>query len=45
MQIVFFSNLALASPFVFLLVSSVIIYRFIKNEMSPSEAELQGRYE
>jgi len=44
MQIAFFANIAAASPFVFLLVSSVVIYRFIKNEMAPSEAELQGKF-
>ena len=43
MQVVFFANIAAASPFIFLLVSSVIVYCFIKNEMAPSEAELQGR--
>ena len=44
MQVVFFSNLAAASPFVFLMVSTVLVYRFIKVEMAPSEAELQGKY-
>lgn len=45
MQVVFFANIAAASPFLFLLVGSVVVYRFIKSEMKPSEAELQGRME